>query len=113
MTGRPKGKKNGEGAGCLNAGHCESCPYEDCVATAYECTTFYKAEEEATRRRYSLKAIRGKLNFEKEEAQRLAHNARCREYHKQKRMMENDNRRSERLDRQPDCTIERVEEAIV
>lgn len=85
MTGRPK-KNNEEGAGCFHAGQCDSCPYEDCVATAYECTRFYKDEEEATRRRYSLKAIRGNLNFEKEEAQRLAHNAKCRENYKRKRM---------------------------
>lgn len=86
MTGAPKGKRRDEGAGCHNNGNCETCPYTDCVATAYECTRFYKGEEEATRRRYSLKAIRGKLDFAKEEAQRLAHNAKCRENYKKKRL---------------------------
>lgn len=53
--------KRKEGTGCHNNGNCDSCPYMDCVATAAEITKFYKAEEKATKARWSLKAIRGKV----------------------------------------------------
>lgn len=79
MTGRPKGKKTGEGAGCKHGGQCDSCPYEDCVATAIECTNFYRDEERATRARFSLKAIRKEPT--KAEIQRDKHNAISRAYH--------------------------------
>lgn len=85
MTGAPKGKRRDEGAGCHNNGNCDTCPYTDCVATAYECTNFYKREELNARSRWSLAAIRGTLDLAKEERQRLAHNAKCMERYHQKR----------------------------
>lgn len=54
--------KRKEGTGCHNNGNCDSCPYTDCIATAVECTHFYRDEERNARARWSLEAIRGKAD---------------------------------------------------
>ena len=39
-------------------GKCEECPFDDCVATAIECTEFYRDEGRATRKKYGRKRKR-------------------------------------------------------